>query len=243
MRSRTSARSWNGRASAGVAPRDLGGDEHRVRAARSSTCASGRRASSPRSGSIRTKPARSETRELRSCGSCSPTRGRSRSARPGSTTTATSPRATGRPRRSALRRSSRRSSGSRWSSTRARPTRTRSPPSASSRRAAGRAALLLVVGAARAGARARLVRLLRRERHLPEGARAPLGRGACPCRAPARGDRRARTSRPSRCAASGTSRRFVMHTLAVLAEARGEDADVARSADRGERRRRSSASP
>ena len=71
----------------------------------------------------------------------------------------------------------------------------------------GRPALLLVAGPARAGARARLVRLVRRQRHVPQGAGA--ARGGAP-RAPATASSprpTARTSRRSRFAGSPTSRR------------------------------------
>ncbi len=53
----------------------------------------------------------------------------------------------------------------------------------------GHPPLLLVAGAARARARARLVRLVRRQRHLPEGARAARGGAARARRPPARRDR------------------------------------------------------
>ena len=63
---------------------------------------------------------------------------------------------------------------------------------------AGRPALLLLVGAARARAGARLVRLVRRERHLPEGGRAALGGRACAGRAAAGGDRLPLPGSPAR---------------------------------------------
>ena len=89
---------------------------------------------------------------------------------------------------------SRASSASRSSSTRARPRTTRSPRSP--RDAAGprgRPALLLDARPARRVPRARLVDLVRRQRHLPEGDRPRRGRRARPARPPAGRDRRART--------------------------------------------------
>ena len=68
-------------------------------------------------------------------------------------------------------------------------------------------ALLLVARPAAGGARAGLVRLVRRERHLPEG-RGPASRGRPrPERADPRRDRLPRTSLRSPCAAGRTSRR------------------------------------
>src|SRR5207253_7480892 len=52
----------------------------------------------------------------------------------------------------------------------------------------GRPPLLLLAAPARAGARARLVRVLRRQRHLPEGGRSPTRRGAGAARAADGGD-------------------------------------------------------
>ena len=103
-------------------------------------------------------------------------------------------------------RAGRASSASRSSSTRAPPTRTRSP-----RSPAFDGTVVLHCfsspGAARAGARARLVRLVRRQRHLPEGARAARGGArACP-RTGCSPRPTARTSRRSPCAAGGTSPR------------------------------------
>ena len=70
-----------------------------------------------------------------------------------------------------------------------------------------RAALLLVTAPARTGARARLVRLVRRQRELPQGRR-PAPRRAARCRPTASWRRPTRrTSHRSRCAASGTSPR------------------------------------
>ena len=101
----------------------------------------------------------------------------------------------------------------------------------------GRAALLLVAGAPAGGARPRLLRLVRRQRHLPEGVRSP---------------RRCRR----RCRPTGSSPRptapylapqpvrgrqnepaYVVHTLAALAEARGEEPAELERTDRRERAR------
>ena len=92
-----------------------------------------------------------------------------------------------------------------------------------------RPALLLVAALLADGARARLVRLVRRQRHLPEGGR-PAPRGGAGARRPdPRRDRLRRISRRSRCAASRNEPAYVVHTLAALAQARGEDAGRARA--------------
>ena len=174
-------------------------------ARRRSRSPSARTASSRRSGfhpHQAGEPSRPSTR----CASCSRIRRPSPWGRPGSTTSATTRRAT---RRRALRaRSSRspRSWASRSSSTRARPTPTRSPRS---RGFAGTVVLhcFSSLGAARARARARLVRVVRRERHLSEGGRAALGRRARPGRADPRRDRQPVPLAPARARAARTSPR------------------------------------
>ena len=76
-----------------------------------------------------------------------------------------------------------------------------------------------------AGARARLVLLLRRQRHLPEGGGAARG-GRARCPPTGSSPRRtARTWRRSRCGAGRTSRPTSSTRVAALAAARGEDAD------------------
>ena len=141
----------------------------------------------------------------------------------------------------AQRRSSRRSSSSppssasRSSSTPARPT-TDTLAAAARLRRHRRPPLLLVAGALPERARARLVRLVRGQRHLPEGGRAAraatrgpaeriLAETDCPYLAPQ--PRRGRPNEPA----------YVVHTLAALAEARGEEPDELARADRRERGR------
>ena len=158
------------------------------------------------------------------CASCSRTRRRSPWGRPGSTTSATTRRAT----RSATLfaragRARRASSASRSSSTRARPTTTRSPCS----RGFEAPVVLHCFSSPElldAGARARLVRLVRRQRHLPEGGRAALGgRSAC---------------RPTGCSPRPTARTSSPQPRARPAERARERRPHARGARRGARRRR-----
>ena len=102
----------------------------------------------------------------------------------------------------------------------------------------GHPPLLLLAGSPRAGARAGLVPLLRRQRHLPEGAGAARGGEAGARRTVCSPRPTARTSRRRRFAGRRNEPANVMHTLAVLAEARGEDVGRARAADRRQRDRR-----
>ena len=108
------------------------------------------------------------------------------------------------------------SSASRSSSTRARPPTRRPPRSAASRHR--RPPLLLGARASPGRARARLLRLVRRQRHLSEGRRAARGCARGPARAAARRDRQPylapqpRRGRPNEPA-------NVVHTVAALAEA------------------------
>ena len=98
-----------------------------------------------------------------------------------------------------------------------------------------RPALLLGAGPARRRARARLVRLVRRQRHLPEGGRAPRGRrGASP---PTGSSPRptARTSRRSPSAAERNEPANVVHTVAALAAGPRRGRRRARRADRRQR--------
>ena len=91
------------------------------------------------------------------------------------------------------------------------------------------------------GARARLVRLVRRQRHLPERVRPPRRRraGVPADRLLAETDSPYLAPQPVRGRPNEPA--YVVHTLAALAEARGEDAGRARGADRRERRRAPSA--
>ena len=130
---------------------------------------------------------------------------------------------TARRQRDALRRASSNlpaTRASRSSSTPARPTTTRARARALRRH--GYPALLLVPGAARRRARARVVRLLRGERQLPERDGAPaaatqvpadrlLAETDCPYLAPQ--PVRGRQNEPA----------YVMHTVAALSAARGDD--------------------
>ena len=180
-------------------------------------------------------------RRRRAARRCSRTERRSPSARPASTTSATTRRAT----RSA--RSSTRSSSS--------PTELGKPVVIHTRAAdddtlaalAGfdgdrRPPLLLVAARCSSRARARLVRLVRRQRHLPEGARAPR-RGARRC--PPTGcsprptspylapqPRRGRPNEPAN----------VVHTRRRARAGRGRGRRRARGADRRERGARASVS-
>ena len=166
--------------------------------------------------------------------SCSRTRERSRSARRASTTTTAATGATS----SAA--SSRRSSSSRPSSTcrssihyaRRRRGHRGAPRGFRRHR---RPALLLGARPPRRRARARLVRLVRRQRHLPEGGRAARGRRAGARRPDPRRDRQPVPRAAAAFAAGRNEPANVVHTVAVLAAARGEDAGGAGGADRRER--------
>ena len=97
--------------------------------------------------------------------------------------------------------------------------------------------LLLVAAPARAGARARLVRLVRRQRDVPEGARPPPRGGAGPRRPHPRRDRLRRTSRRSRCAAAATSpptscTRLLRSRRRAARSRRRSSAQIERNADR-----------
>ena len=184
-------------------------------------------ASSPRSASIRTRPAEPTRAGSTSSASCSPTarrRGRRDRSRLLPRLCAARPPAT-----SCSSASSRSlpSSESRSSSTRAPPTPRRAPRSTAFD-GHRRAALLLVARPAAGRARARLLRLLRRQRHLPEG----RGAAAAAARVPA--DRLlAETDSPYLAPAAAArpaerARERRPH-LAALAEVRGEDADGARA--------------
>ena len=128
--------------------------------------------SSPRSAATRTRRPATRERSPTGCASSRSTRTCARSARPASTTSATTRPAPTRSARSRTRSRSRTSSASRWSSTPARPRTTRFDcwrrDAAGPR---GHHALLLDAGPARGVPGPRLVDLVRRQRHLPEGAR------------------------------------------------------------------------
>ena len=128
------------------------------------------------------------------------------------------------------------SSACRSSCTRAPPT-TRRLDAARGFDGDGRPPLLLVARAARRRARARLLRLLRRQRHLPEGGRIAR-RGA---RVPADGSSprpTVRTSRPSRMRGRPNEPAYVVHTVTALAAAARRDRRDSRRPDRRERESR-----
>ena len=160
-----------------------------------------------------------------------------RSARPGSTSTATARRAPTRsapsPRRSSSR-ASRQAAGHPHARGRGRHARHARASSADG--AARDPALLLHARPAGRVPRPRLVDLLRRQRHLPEVRRAARGRARGSRGPPARRDRRAVPRRPRPCARSATSPRTSSHTAARRRRARA--ASPTRSW-----RRRSSATP
>ena len=127
-----------------------------------------------------------------SCASSPPTRAAWRSARPGSTTTATTRRAPTRSARSPPTSRSRARLGKPLViHTRAAEDDTIATLAGEAARARGDPALLLDARPARRVPRARLVDLVRRQRHLPEGAGPRRGGRARPARPPAGGDRRA----------------------------------------------------
>ncbi len=101
----------------------------------------------------------------------------------------------------------------------------------------GHPPLLLLAGVARARARARLVRLVRRQRHLPEGPRAARGREARAAPTGCSPRPTARTSPRSRFEGAATSRPTCMHTLAAARRGARGGGRRARGADRRERDR------
>ena len=88
--------------------------------------------------------------------------------------------------------------------------------------------------------RARLLRVLRRQRHLPEGDRAPRGRGCGSGRADPGRDGQPVPLAAAAARQARTSPRNVLHTLAVLAAARGEDVAALEQPDRRATRARRS---
>ena len=156
------------------------GTRHRVLAGRARRSPSGTTASSPPSASTRTRRRRDATRR-RAARAARASDAPSRSARPGSTTTATTRRATRSGSSSSAQLALAAELGKPVVDPHARGRRRHARAALGGFDGDGRPALLLVAGAARAGARARLVRLVRRQRHLPEGARAARRRRArCP---------------------------------------------------------------
>ena len=154
---------------AGVDADRLVGDDARRGARRARARRAARRRRSRRSASTRTRRA-ADARTLEElCGSCSRIRRRSRSARPGSTTSATTRRATRSSRSSTRQLALARELGKPRRHPHPRRRRRHARGARGLRRHGG-PALLLLAAAARAGARARLVRLVRRQRHLPERA-------------------------------------------------------------------------
>ena len=127
-------------------------------------------------------------------------------ARPGSTSTATTRRTTASASSSSASSSWPPSSASRSSSTRAPPT-TRPPQLLDGFDRHRGPALLLGAGAPAGRARARLLRLVRRQRHLPEGRGAARGCARRPGRSPARRDGQPVPRAAAACAASRTSPR------------------------------------
>ena len=95
--------------------------------------------------------------------------------------------------------------------------------------------LLLVAALLDGGARARVLRLVCGQRHLPEGVDSARGRAARARRPPARRDRQPVPRAAAASAAGRTSRRTSCTPLAALAEARGADAGRLEAHDRRER--------